>query len=105
MYEVAVASAKAHRFEDIVGEIDDPDEYEGKCEPEEYEAEEVDYKAALFRLKKAVPGLQLVLPALVKGVRAEDTQTRQCPCGDGLLSVFPWVLHSEALGFCKCEQA
>ena len=104
-YEVAVASAKAHRFENIVGELDDPDEWEGKCEPDEYEAEEADYKAALFRLKKAVPELNLVLSDLVKGVRAEDTETRQCFCGAGLLSVFPWVLHSEALGFCKCEHA
>ena len=74
LYELAVASAKAHRFEDIVGEINDPDEYEGKCEPDEYEAEQVDYKAALFRLKKAVPKLNLVLPALVKGVGRGESE-------------------------------
>ena len=104
-YEVAVACAKASAFEWRFGVLDDPDEYEDKCDAEECEATEAEYKAALIWLKRKVPELKLVPSELVKGVHADATQTRQCPCGAGRLSVYPWVLQVESLGFCMCEEA
>ena len=73
---------------------------------EECEACELEYKAALLRLKYAIPELGICPDELVSGVHARNTMTRPCPCGDGCLPCGPWVAFwDESQGFCVCDEA
>ena len=77
-------------------EASDYEEDEGQEEREE--VAKVKYKHALRQLAEAFPELQI--PAgLHAGLDASEQETRPCPCGTGLLSRWPWVLQTAALGF------
>ena len=83
---------------------------EGDEESEDYyddedrdEVARVKYKAALRRLQKTFPELD-VSPMLAVA-RASEQPTRPCPCGAGVLPKWPWVVQTVDLGFCGCDMA
>ena len=104
--EVAQATSRAALFEDVLHEREIWDDHEARSlEDEECEARTLEYKAALLRLKRAIPELELCPDTLVSGLRARSMPTRLCPCGKGWLPIAPWVPQSEELGFCVCDEA
>ena len=95
-------------------------EYQRCCEAEAagaddawdgFDEEELDirklvYKRALKQLRIEFPELELQLSEQVEGVKAAASSCRPCPCGHGLFAhQWPWMLRTEALGFCQCEEA
>jgi hypothetical protein len=104
--EVAQATSRAARFEYVLHEREIWDDHEARSlEDEECEARTLEYKAALLRLKRAIPELELCPDTLILGLHARSMPTRLCPCGKGRLPIAPWVPQSEELGFCVCDEA
>jgi hypothetical protein len=96
-------------YEDVLRERarEDPEESEDEdpwLDAEECEARELEYRAALIRLKKAVPQLDISVRAHMSGLRASNVLTWPCRCGNGRMPSFPWVLYRKGLGFCENEQ-
>ena len=103
---VASATRRADRFEDVLRERltwDDP--YGRTLEDEECEARELEFKAALIRLSRKIPELEICPDEYISGLHAHRTMTRLCPCGQGRLPIAPWVPRWEELGFCWCDDS
>ena len=113
--EEVAAAAAAHAYESSVDALASilEDEAEGydtseariDFDEDEVEIERLRYKQALKRLAAAFPELELDVPALLGDVRANEHNSRACPCGDGRLIQWPWLLHRARMGFCACHES
>ena len=81
-----------------------PDSPRPDEEAESLEITRAEYRAALLRLKRAAPQLELCVDALVEGVPADRTNTRRGPCGRGRLPQYPWELDYASHGYCGCNE-
>jgi hypothetical protein len=111
--EAATACAAAHRYEMELGDLQQRRQWEddGIEDPwETWDEDELDlrklnYRKALRQLGYAFPELLLNVQELVAGVPANENNSQPCPCGHGRVLRWPWMLDTEALGFCACEMA
>ena len=69
------------------------------------EIERITYRRALKRLSEAFPELELQVSELLEGVRADERNSRACPCGTGRLPQWPWMVHRPGMGFCNCPES
>ena len=74
-------------------------------EDEYYNGEER-YDLACVKHKHAVRQLLTAFPEVTACFMAHASQheTKQCPCGRGVLARWPWVVHTAQLGFCDARE-
>ena len=81
----------------------------GELASEDFDEEELEiaklrYKRALKHLSQEIPELELGVAVQLEGVRVSEHSCRRCRCGNGWFAhEWPWMLVTEALGFCNDE--
>ena len=95
--DAAKAAGMASRMERFAP--DEDGEFDGNDE-EYYELARVEHRFALRRLREEFPEV-----AACPMVHASQHHTRPCPCGRGVLAMWPWVVQTAQLGFCDCWMA
>lgn len=113
--EAAKAAATAERYEAsmhflaqiLQAEKEGDDASELWCDYDEdgVEIRRIQYRRMLKRLSEAFPELELQIPQLLEGVRADEHNSRACQCGTGRLPQWPWVTALPGKGFCECSEA
>ena len=113
--EAAKAAATADRYEAsmhflaqiLQAEKEGDDASELWCDFDEdgVEIRRIQYRRMLKRLSEAFPELELQIPQLLEGVRADEHNSRACQCGTGRLPQWPWVTALPGKGFCECSEA
>lgn len=113
--EAAKAAATADRYESSMlflaqireaeKEGDDASELWIDYDEDGVEIRRIQYRRMLKRLSEAFPELKLQIPQLLEGVRADEHNSRACPCGTGSLPQWPWVTALPGKGFCECSEA
>ena len=96
----AEAVCAARRIENFMP-MEGIDPWQAQFDAEHYEIAYPKLKWALRRMHDAFPEVD-PCPMLA---HASQHHTRPCPCGRGVLAKWPWVVHTEDLGFCYCEMA
>ena len=113
--EAAKAAATADRYEasmhflarilEAEKDGDDASEMWIDYDEDGVEIRRLQYKRMLKQLSEAFPELELQVSQLVEGVRADEYNSRACPCGTGRLPQWPWVAAMPGKGFCDCSDS
>ena len=113
--EAGKAAATAERYENSMHflaqilqaekEGDDASEMRIEYDEDGVEIRRIQYRRMLKRLSETFPELELQIPQLLEGERADAHNSRACPCGTGRLPQWPWVAAMPGKGFCDCSDA